>query len=355
MSNVIIIILVGFFGFLCYTTVYKNKGGIKMDTISTENLSKIIADGKSYAIITHRRPDGDAISSSMAMFWYLIDIGKSSKDIDVIIPEFLNDFSFIPGIEHLIKEPTKEEYDVLIVVDCANMHLLKGINLLKSAKQIICFDHHEETSINANYCIIERSAPSCTCILYDTFHCKEKNFLDCIATGLISDTANLSLNVTDFAKATLKSLENLGVDTNYILSKLNSQSIRTLELVRIAKNRGWFKTSSGNVIFCTYLLQSDLLDSEKNLNTVNHKAIIAELQKSVKYTSLILLIENEKGEFKGSLRTFDSNLDLNKICSKLVSEEKFLKGGGHSYSAGCTAIGSYFDIIELIASEILNY
>ena len=326
-----------------------------MDTISIENLSKIIADGKSYAIITHRRPDGDAISSSLAMFWYLIDIGKSSKDIDVIIPEFLNDFSFIPGIEHLKKEPTKEEYDVLIVVDCANMHLLEGINLLESSKQIICFDHHEETSINANYCIIEKSAPSCTCILYDTFHCKEKNFLTCIATGLISDTANLSLNVTDFAKATLKSLENFGVDTNYILSKLNSQSSRTLELVRIAKDRGWLKISSGNVIFCTYLLQSDLLDSEKNLNTVNHKAIISELQKSVKYTSLILLIENEKGEFKGSLRTFDSNLDLNKLCSKLVSEEKFLKGGGHSYSAGCTAIGSYHDIIDLIASEILNY
>ena len=40
-----------------------------MDTISIENLSKIIADGKSYAIITHRRPDGYAISSSLAMFW----------------------------------------------------------------------------------------------------------------------------------------------------------------------------------------------------------------------------------------------------------------------------------------------
>ena len=42
----------------------------------------------------------------------------------------------------------------------------------------------------------------------------------------------------------------------------------------------------------TYI--SDLLDSEKNLNTVNHKAIITELQKSIKYTFLILLIENEK-------------------------------------------------------------
>lgn len=326
-----------------------------MDIISTEKLSKIIADGKSYAIITHRRPDGDAISGSLAIFWYLIDIGKSSKDIDVIIPEYLNEFSFIPGIEYLKQKPTKEEYDVLIVVDCADTHLLEGINLLKSAKQIICFDHHEETSINADYSIIQKSAPSCTCIIYDTFHCKEKFFLNCIATGLISDTANLTLNVTDFAKATLKSLENLDIDTNYILSKLSSPSSRTLKLVQIAKERAWLKLTTDNGILCTYLLQSDLLDSEKSLNTVNQKAIIAELQKSIKYTSLILLIENEKGEFKGSLRTFDSDIDLNKICSKLVLEGKFLKGGGHSYSAGCTAIGSYLDIIKLLVSEILNY
>lgn len=326
-----------------------------MDIISIEKLSKIIADGKSYAIITHRRPDGDAISSSLAIFWYLIDIGKSSKDIDVIIPEFLNEFSFIPGIEKLKPQPTKEEYDVLIVVDCADIHLLEGINLLKSAKQIICFDHHEKTSINADYSIIKKSAPSCTCTIYDTFNCKEKNFLNCVAIGLISDTANLTLNVTDFVKDTLKSLENLGIDTNYILSKLSSPSSRTLELVQIVKKRAWLKLTADNGILCTYLLQSDLLDSEKNLNIVNHKAIIAELQKSIKYTSLILLIENEKGEFKGSLRTFDSNIDLNKICSKLVLEGKFLKGGGHIYSAGCTAIGSYLDIIKLLVSEILNY
>ena len=74
-----------------------------MDTISTENLSqKIMAHAATYAILTHKRPDGDAISSSLSMFWYLIDIGKKTDSIDVIIPEFIKDFSFIAGIEHII-------------------------------------------------------------------------------------------------------------------------------------------------------------------------------------------------------------------------------------------------------------
>ena len=93
------------------------------------------------------------------------------------------------------------------------------------------------------------------------------------------------------------------------------------------------------------------MDSEKNLNTVNHKAIISELQKSITYTSLVLLIENDKGKFKGSLRTFN----LNNICSKLVSLGKLVKRGGHSYSSGCTVIGSYKDILEFIATEISSY
>lgn len=326
-----------------------------MDTILTENLSKIMANATTYAILTHKRPDGDAISSALSIFWYLIDIGKELDNIDIIIPEFIKDFSFIAGIDYLKMAPTKEKYDVIIVVDCADIHLLEGGFILNRSQEIICFDHHEETSIHYTHGIIDPSAPSCSYIIYNMFPCMNKHFLNCVATGLISDTANLSLNVTDLVTNTINRLENLGIDINYILLKLTSQSHRTLELVDIIAKRGYFKGSPDNLVFCSYLLQGDLLDSEKNLNTVNHKAIISELQKSINYTSLVLLIENDKGEFKGSLRTFNSNIDLNNICSNLVSAGKLVKGGGHTYSSGCTALGSYSDILELISAEILNY
>ncbi len=323
-----------------------------MDTISTENLfQKTMANATTYAILTHKRPDGDAISSSLSMFWYLIDIGKKSNNIDVIIPEFVEEFSFIPGIEHLKAAPTKEKYDVIIVVDCADMHLLEGIPILKRAKTLICFDHHEETSIPFTHSMIDTLAPSCSYIIYKMFPCRNQHFLNCIATGLISDTSNLSMNVTSSVTNMINELKLLGVDINYILSKLTSPSRRTLELVNLIIKRGYFKSD----VFCSYLLQEDLLDSEKNLNTINHKAIISELQKSINYVSLVLLIENDKGEFKGSLRTSHSNVDLNAICSSLVSSGKLIKGGGHSYSSGCTAIGSYHEILELITSEILKY
>lgn len=322
-----------------------------MDTISTENLSNILANAKTFAIITHKRPDGDALSSSLAMFWYLVDIGKKQSDIDVIIPEFLDDFLFIPGTEYIKKSRTKDRYDIVVVVDCACMHLLEGTDILNFANQVVCFDHHEETTIEFDYANINSSAPSCTCIIYRTFLCFKKEFLNCIATGLISDTNNLTLNSSNESKVIYRTLKNLGVNTQEIVTKLTFSSDRTLELAKVVKERGYFS----GTIFCTYLLQDDLLDSEKSLNTVNHKAIISELQNSVKYDFLILAIENDKGELKGSMRSADPNVDLNKICSKLVSEGKFVKGGGHSYSAGFTAIGNCNDIFKTIISEITTY
>ena len=59
---------------LLYIKIYRRY--FIMDTISTENLSEIMTNATTYAILTHKRPDGDAISSALSMFWYLIDIGK---------------------------------------------------------------------------------------------------------------------------------------------------------------------------------------------------------------------------------------------------------------------------------------
>lgn len=47
-----------------------------MRKILHNNLSEMIRDAKTFLILTHKRPDGDAISSSLAMFWYLLDKGK---------------------------------------------------------------------------------------------------------------------------------------------------------------------------------------------------------------------------------------------------------------------------------------
>lgn len=323
-----------------------------MDKFLAKRIFNELVNAETFAIITHKRPDGDAISSSLAIFWYLLNIGKKQTKIDVIIPEFIEELAFIPGIEYLKKQPTKDEYDLVIVVDCAELQMLARKDILNLSKTTICFDHHEATSVYANYSIIDTDAPSCTSIIYEKLPiCKNNNYLNCIGIGVISDTSNLTLNVTERVKGIIKDLNELGVNTSQISDRLTEKNCRTEELTKIVIQRGKMIQNS---IFCSYILQTDLLDSEKNLDKVNHKLIIQELQKIVRFKSLILLIENDIGQFKGSLRTQDTKIDLNEICSKLKEQGKIIKGGGHSYSAGCTAIAKPEELFKVISNAILS-
>ncbi len=323
---------------------------MKENNTSKEVVLELIRNSNTFLIMTHRRPDGDAISSALAMFWYLLDIGKSKQSIDIVIPEYTKELAFISGIEHVKKQPAMEKYDLAILVDCAELRMLKGKEYMELADKTICIDHHEKEKFYADYNVVNVDVSSCTTIIFDIFHCVAPNYLNCIATGLISDTSLLTLNVTPEAMDIIKKLRELGVDIDEISKKLTTKSDRTEELTKLVIKRGKF--INGN-IFCSYLLQADLLEDEKSLTNVNHKLIIQELQKEVEFETLILLIENEAGEFKGSLRNF-SNIDLNEVCSELLSEGKILKGGGHSYSAGCTVVGSLNEIFETISDAIIR-
>lgn len=320
-----------------------------LSTIDRLNLFKALSYSKSFAIITHKRPDGDAISSSLAMFWFLIEHGNNVDNIDVIIPEFSDDFSFIPGIQYIKSAPTKTKYDIVLVVDCVLPQFIACNSVLQCSDTIIYFDHHEAIPENASLSILDSKAPSCTCLLYRTLTCTSYNYLNCIAIGLLSDTSNLTLNVCEEATYVTDQLGKMGVDLKSLSEKLSSKSARTQELANLVISRGFFEKGT---IFCSYLQQSDFLDAEKSLTLVNHKAIIHELQQTVPFTFLILFIENDKGEWKGSLRSSRSDIDLNAICMKLVQEGKLLKGGGHPYSSGCTATGNVNDLFKLFLSEL---
>lgn len=323
-----------------------------MDNISQKQLVEIIRDANTFLIMTHRRPDGDAISSSLAFFWYLLDIGKKEKEIDVVIPEYNEDLAFISGTEHLKPFPTKTKYDLAILLDCAELDMLKGKEYLQKAEKTVCIDHHEKGDIYADYNIIDINSASCTSILYQMFSSYDMNFLSCIATGIISDTSNLTLNMSKVVEENISQLSNLGVDVKEITHKLTAKSSRIRELINLVLKRGKFVKAT---IFSSYLLQEDLLDNEKSLTNVNHKLIIQELQKEAEFETLILLIENQSSEFKVSMRTFNSKIDLNEVCAELLAEGKILKGGGHSYSAGCTVAGgtTVDEVITMISDKIV--
>lgn len=298
-----------------------------------------ILQSETFLILTHVGPDGDAISSSIAMYYLLVSLGKNPQNIEVFIPYASKDLSFIDKDNIITKNCAMEKHDLVIVVDCSKYSRIEGRKFLEgiSHQQTIIIDHHETSGnqIEAEFSIIDTFASSCTCIIYREFYrymCQQNNnsFLRCVAIGIISDTIGLTLNATQECKDILRYCQEQGVDVQSVGKQLKNIDNRTQTLANLAIKRLTIKQTIG----CTYILQSDLIPEEHSLKTINHKAIIKQILDTTSCNTLILLIENDNHEIKGSMRTTVNNISLNDICASMVERKLFSQGGGHSNSAG---------------------
>ena len=92
------------------------------------DLVKTLLDSENFLILTHIRPDGDAISSSISMYYFLLSQGKDPSKIDVVIPSISNDLQFLDSNKIIKQTCSQENYDALIVVDCSNSVRTKGFD-----------------------------------------------------------------------------------------------------------------------------------------------------------------------------------------------------------------------------------
>ena len=301
-----------------------------------------------YLILTHKGPDGDAISSSLAMYTYLIDMGVAPKNIEVYIPKMSESLKFIDK-KRVTTDQISETYkDVVIVVDVSSSDRIEGIDLIEgNFSRCVIIDHHEKNTnfLKTRESIINPEAASCTSIIDSYFKDKirkkenKKQFSEYIVIGILSDTRGLrARNTTTESKAIVEQYsEEYGIETNEIIEELETMDLRTNVLFEYCKRRLDYKDG----VMYTYLLQSDLKPEETELKNLNHKAIIQALMKNGKVGedelhSLLLLIEKKDGTYKGSIRTTLKNIDLNDECFKLIKQGKILKGGGHRDSSGIT-------------------
>ena len=299
-----------------------------------------IRNAETFLILSHIGPDGDAVASSMAMHHLLRTLGKKADNIEIYMPYVSKDLTFIDKDNALNdkREISNKDYNLVIIVDCSNYSRVEGIELLDKInyKKSILIDHHESADnlIKVDYSLIDTSASSCTCVIYNEFaeylNGENRQFFSYIATGIISDTVNLTLNATIQCKEILKYCQERGVDIEEIVNQLKSIDERTQKLMNLVNTRLLIRNDIGY----TYILQKDLVPEEFNLKRVNHKAIIQEILNSKECKTLILLIENNKHEIKGSMRTLEADINLNDICTSMLEKGYFLQGGGHSNSAG---------------------
>lgn len=314
--------------------------------MTLDNIKEEIQKANTIAILTHESPDGDAMGSSLAIYLALKQLGKNP---DIIIPEYSRTYEFLPGANEIIKEGKKEQYDLAIALDCADLKRLNGFGkYFEDAKVTISIDHHGSNKMFADYNYVDPVSPACAQILVIVLEYLKveitKEIGICLLTGIITDTGGFKYSgITAETFEIASWLLNLGVNVSDIYIRvLQVKTKSNFELTKIIMDRMEF-LEDGKIAF-TYITKQD--EQKVGAQTGDHEGIV-EVGRDVEGVEVSIFLRESDNGFKVSLR---SNKYVN------VSDVGLMfGGGGHPRAAGCLIQLPLEQAKQKIINEVKKY
>ena len=307
---------------------------------------ELIKKSNNILVLTHESPDGDAIGSAMATYHMLKDMNKS---VDVIIPEIPETFLFMDDIDKVITESDKE-YDLAIVLDCANKTRIGQINQeFSRCKQSIVIDHHMSNVPYGTFNHVEPNTPACCQVLYYLF--KNWNVIitkeigEALLSGMLTDTSGFRNNDTNKETFIMAAdLANMGIDVYRIYYLvLSKKSMAQYLLMKMTLDRLEL-LEDGKIAF-SYISNEDMANVGAKMG--DHEGLV-DLGRNVGGVEVSIFMREDKDNYRISLRS-NGKIDVNKIAQKFG-------GGGHKMAAGIKTIGDFKetkeDIINAIKEEL---
>jgi phosphoesterase RecJ-like protein len=208
-----------------------------------EQIGEVLRSHQSFVLLSHVRPDGDAIGSQLALGFSLMAMGKSVRLINEDgLPENL---AFLPGSE-LIESPPAEPLDVevAIALDTATKPRLgdAALHAVSKAKLWLNIDHHISNPEYGDLNLIDATSPATGEILYDLIIALDlplpPETRDAIYVAVSTDTGSFQYPSTTARTYEMAAdLVRRGLDVGTINSQTYDENpYRRLELMRALLN-----------------------------------------------------------------------------------------------------------------------
>lgn len=296
-----------------------------------------IKKSENIAIVTHIRPDADALGSSSALKLALEALGKKADifcDSDIATT-----YNFIK-YACLVNKPKLSLYDTYISLDCADEGRLgKYATNFKKCANSINIDHHITNTNFANVNFV-REVSSTGEILYYVINQLGVELNTDIANSLYaaisSDTGcfqhnNTTANVHRIVAHLMEYEINISIANYYLFKRRTLEQVQLLQLA--LKNLKFFEN---NRIALIYLREEDFKACNIKNPTTDGLVDIAINIENVEVG--ILISEIKPNLFSCSLRRKDK-VDVSEIA-------KVFGGGGHAFAAGCNIFGTYKSVTK---------
>ena len=308
----------------------------------------VLRSHQKFAVLSHVRPDGDALGSQLALALSLQELGK---DVTVWNEDgMLEKYSFLPGAEQ-VKKPATEphNFEVGIALDTATQVRLGTAGAAVRAPLWINLDHHPSNPGYGDLVHIDATAPATGQILFELLAAEKLPMNRAIAENLFvaisTDTGSFQYSNTTARTFEIGAeLIRHGVDVGR-LSQLIYESYprRRIELLRDLLGTMRIEASGRLATFSLSLATAQRLgvQPEDNEGLIDHLRAIEGVIVAVFFEELT------EGKVRVSMRSKSEAADVCAICQQFG-------GGGHKLAAGARVRGSLGEVEARVIEAICD-
>jgi len=289
-------------------------------------------------VLSHMRPDGDAVGSVLGLGLALQETGKEVQM--VLMDGIPKNFQHLEGSDQ-IRIRASDDFDISIVLDCSDLKRV-GINFEDDFIPTINIDHHITNKNFAQINLVDVSAPATAEILKEIILGLglqiSKSVAEALLTGLITDT--LGFRTCNIHPKTLRIAADL-MDVGVDLPMLYQHALlnRSYEAVR------YWGAGISTLQFENRMLWATL--SQEDRNKIGYPgrddADLINVLSSINDVDIaIIFVEQPNETVKVSWRA-KKGVDVSQIASDFG-------GGGHKPAAGAEVQGE----LEFIKKDVIN-
>ena len=300
-------------------------------------------------LLTHKNPDGDGLSTCLALQNILEAAGK---EVSIILEdEGLDSLDFLRVKERTIIYRQELSFPLILIVDCQSRQRLgKCGSLLDKAELIIAVDHHQDNGADdVHYLYNDTRTVSAGAIIYqalkDEFNALPPLMREESATALYVTVINDTNNFTN---------SNTNEDVFLFCAELSRLGIKPFEITRtflLEKPASYFRFIGQALATITTHLDGQVLFFHSTIEMLEENHLHSDATSKVtnwvkKPTGVkIVVYFREIGTEKYRLSLRSDVIDVNQIARKYG-------GGGHRNASGCEVTGSLADVKTIILQDI---
>jgi phosphoesterase RecJ-like protein len=309
-----------------------------MNKDNVQAFGGLVKKAERILIISHIRPDGDAVGSLLGLGSILEDLGK---DVNLVLEDGVPKvFYHLTGHDGVFKKASGV-YDLIIAVDCSDIDRI-GEVLDDYGEPDVNIDHHPTNTQFAALNLVKEDAAATVEIIYDLARALEYPIslvaAEALLTGLLTDS--LGFRTSSSSPKTLRigaDLQEQGANLSELYRKAMLE--KSYEAIRYwGKGLGRIE-KEGRLAWTSLSLEDR---QEVNYPGRDDADLVNVLTRIRDVDISVVFIEQKNGTVKISWRS-KPGFDVSRVATQFG-------GGGHKPAAGADIRGS----LEQVQADVLE-